>query len=225
MNPIRLIIADDQRLLRESLRTVLDLEADLDVVGLAENGQQACELTEQFKPNLVLMDVQMPVMDGIQAIREIHARMPETQVLILTTFAEDKYIIEGLAAGAIGYLLKDMDKHTLLQAIRDAAAGRHMLTPEIASKLAVRLSAMTKSHQVHFNAEKLRHARVEFTEREKQIIALMIQPMTNTQIAEALYMSVGTIKNYISVIYSKLGTSDRMQAVAYLHDFMVAENR
>ncbi|WP_181150854.1 response regulator transcription factor [Paenibacillus sp. PCH8] len=223
MNPIRLIIADDQRLLRESLRTVLDLEEDIEVVALAENGQQACQLTEQFQPRLVLMDVQMPIMNGIQAIREIHVRMPNTQVLILTTFAEDEYIIEGLAAGAIGYLLKDMDKNSLLKAIRDAVEGRHMLTPEIASKLASRLSVMSKTHRISFNAQKLKNARVEFTERERQIIALMIQPMTNTQIAEALYMSVGTIKNYISVIYSKLGTSDRMQAVAYLNDLMVEE--
>ncbi|QOS78767.1 response regulator transcription factor [Paenibacillus sp. JNUCC31] len=221
MNPISLIIADDQRLLRESLHTVLDLEDDIEVVGLAEDGQQACELTEKLKPRLVLMDVQMPIMDGIQAIRKIKACMPNTQILILTTFAEDEYIIEGLAAGAIGYLLKDMDKNSLLKAIRDAVEGRHMLTPGIASKLAARLSVMTKTHQVSFNAQKLRYAGVEFTERERQIIALMIQPMTNNQIAETLYMSVGTIKNYISVIYSKLGTSDRMQAVAYLNEFIV----
>lgn len=223
MEPIRLVIADDQRLLRESLRTVIELEEDMEVVGLAENGQQACELVDELRPTLVLMDVQMPVMDGISAIRKIRTRHPAQPILILTTFTDDDYIIEGLAGGAIGYLLKDMDKANLLAAIRSAAAGRHMLTPEIATKLAARLSAMSKA-PLEMNAQKLKRLGLQFTEREKQIIALMVQPLTNPQIADTLFMSVGTVKNYVSIIYSKLGTSDRMQAVASLQElFSVGE--
>lgn len=222
MEQIRIIIADDQRLLRESLHTVLELEEDLEVIGLAEDGQQAYDLSVRLQPELVLMDVQMPIMDGIRATRKIKARCPHTQILILTTFTDDEYIIEGLAAGAMGYLLKDMDKTTLLKAIRDAVEGRHLLTPEIAAKLAARLSSMSKVEPVALNQEKLHGMSIEFTERERQIIALMVHPMTNTEIAETLYISVGTVKNYISVIYSKLGTSDRMQAVAYLNKLMTS---
>ncbi|SFF00503.1 two component transcriptional regulator, LuxR family [Paenibacillus algorifonticola] len=218
MEPIRLVIADDQRLLRESLRTVIELEEDMKVVGLAENGQHACELVDELRPTLVLMDVQMPIMDGISAIRKIRARHPALPILILTTFTDDDYIIEGLAGGAIGYLLKDMDKANLLAAIRSAAAGRHMLTPEIATKLAARLSAMSKAAPREMNTHKLKRLGLQFTEREKQIIALMVQPLTNPQIADSLFMSVGTVKNYVSIIYSKLGTSDRMQAVASLQE-------
>ncbi|WP_338554409.1 response regulator transcription factor [Paenibacillus sp. KS-LC4] len=218
MEPIRLVIVDDQRLLRESLRTVIELEKDMEVVGLAGNGQHACELVDELRPTLVLMDVQMPVMDGISAIRKIRARHPAQQILILTTFTDDDYIIEGLAGGAIGYLLKDMDKANLLAAIRSAATGRHMLTPEIAAKLATRLSAMSKAAPRELNVQKLKRLGLQFTEREKQIITLMVQPLTNPQIADTLFMSVGTVKNYVSIIYSKLGTSDRMQAIASLQE-------
>ncbi|GMX65784.1 response regulator transcription factor [Paenibacillus elgii] len=217
---ITIIIADDQTLMRDGLHTILSLEEDMEVVGVAENGVQALELTERLKPDLVLMDIQMPVMNGIECTKQMKKRFPETAILILTTFAEDDYIVEALAGGASGFLLKDMPGDKLIHSIRDCMRGQLMMPAVIASKLAARLAAGSPPAQAEFDAKRLKAEGVSFTEREKHIIALMMEGKNNRQIAGLLFMSEGTVKNYVSVIYNKIGTNDRTKAILVLKEWL-----
>ena len=219
---LRIIIADDQTLMRDGLQTILQLEDDMEVVATAENGAEACQMVQQYAPDLVLMDVRMPVMDGIEAVKRLRTESPQTRVLMLTTFDEDEYIIEALANGAVGFLLKDIASDKLLQAIRDAAAGEMMLPASIAAKLAARLSSASSSARLSpAKARSPELGNVRFTEREASIVALMIEGRTNREIAQLLFMSEGTVKNYISTIYDKIGTNDRTLAVIWLKEMTV----
>ncbi|AFH59434.2 LuxR family transcriptional regulator [Paenibacillus mucilaginosus K02] len=215
-----IVLADDQTLMRDGLHTILTLEDDLEVVGTAENGQQALELVEQLRPNLVLMDIQMPVMNGIESTKRIKKQFPETIILILTTFAEDDYIVEGLANGASGFLLKDMPGDKLIQSIRDCVKGQLMMPAVIASKLAARLSSASAAATAEFDPKRLKSEGISFTEREKNIISLMMEGKNNRQIAGLLFMSEGTVKNYVSMIYNKIGTNDRTKAILALKEWM-----
>lgn len=217
---LRVLIADDQTLMRDGLQTILQLEEDIEVVATAENGEEACRLVEQYRPDLVLMDIRMPVMNGIEAVKKLRVTMPDTKVLVLTTFDEDEYIIEALASGAVGFLLKDIPTDKLLQAIRDAARGDIMLPSAIAVKLAARLSAAGSGDSAA-NRTRNKASDVKFTEREMSIISLMVEGRNNREIAQLLFMSEGTVKNYISTIYDKVGTNDRTQAVIWLKDMTV----
>lgn len=191
MKPIRILIADDQTLMRDGLKTILDLEDDMEVVGTAETGQEAYELTGALKPDVVLMDIRMPVMDGVESTRLIKRDYPDTIVVILTTFDDEEYVIQALCFGANGYLLKDMQGDKLIQSIRDAASGNMMLPARIAAKLAARLAAMSsQSHGLQFSGKN------DFSERELDIIRLMIKGFSNKQIASALCVTEGTAKNY-----------------------------
>lgn len=217
----RIIIADDQTLMRDGLQTILQLEDDMEVVATAENGLEACELALLHQPDLVLMDIRMPVMNGIDAVRKLKSESPSTKVLVLTTFDEDEYIIEALASGAVGFLLKDIPSDKLLQAIRDAAKGEMMLPSAIAAKLAARLSAAPMGTKPAPARARGRSSDIKFTDREMSIISLMVEGRTNREIAQLLFMSEGTVKNYISTIYDKIGTNDRTQAVIWLKDMTV----
>ncbi|MFB9277377.1 response regulator [Cohnella cellulosilytica] len=214
---LRVLIADDQALMRDGLQTILQLEDDIEVIATAENGEEACRLAAAHDPDLVLMDIRMPVMNGIEAVKKLRAESPRTKVLVLTTFDEDEYIIEALAGGAVGFLLKDIPTDKLLQAIRDAARGELMLPSPIAAKLAARLAAPASAAARTRN----RAADLKFTNREMSIIALMVEGRTNRDIAQQLFMSEGTVKNYISAIYDKIGTNDRTQAVIWLKEMAV----
>lgn len=207
---ITIVIADDQMLTREGLRTILDLEDDFEVVGVARNGAEACELTEKLHPKLVMMDIQMPVMNGIVALKQIKQSAPDTHILILTTFLDDNYIIEGLANGASGYLLKDMETDKMIGAIRDTVNGQFILPASVASKLANRLS------QISLETNELKSSRIILTEREKEISELIIKGYNNREIANTLHIAEGTVRNYISNLYSKLEVFDRVQAVIRL---------
>lgn len=215
---IKLLIADDQTLMREGLKTILDLEEDMQVIGTTENGLEAYEMVKTLRPDIVLMDIKMPVMDGIESMKKIKQDYPETLILILTTFAEDEYIVEGLSNGASGFLLKDMPGDKLIDSIRDAAAGQVMLPAVIAAKLAARLSHFSSQAQNTIHTERLRQQGVELSEREKEIAALMLQGMNNRQIAKSLYISEGTVKNYVSMIYAKIGTNERSKAILFLKE-------
>ncbi|WP_426450814.1 response regulator [Paenibacillus sp. S-38] len=219
-SPTTIVLADDQTLMRDGLHTILTLEDDLEVVGTAENGQQALELVEQLRPNLVLMDIQMPIMNGIESTKRIKKQFPETIILILTTFAEDDYIVEGLANGASGFLLKDMPGDKLIQSIRDCVKGQLMMPAVIASKLAARLSSASAAATAEFDPKRLKSEGISFTEREKNIISLMMEGKNNRQIAGLLFMSEGTVKNYVSMIYNKIGTNDRTKAILALKEWM-----
>lgn len=218
---MRILIADDQALIRDGLQTIIELQEDMKVVGIAKDGQQACELTEKLKPDLVLMDIKMPGMDGIESTRWIKKHVPETIVLILTTFAEEQYIIDGLIGGASGYLVKDLSSEKIVSSIRDAVQGQFLLPASIAAKLSARLSYLSGTLESVINKDRFKEGDIHFTEREKEIILLMVEGKNNQEIAGILFMSVGTVKNYISNIYQKIGTSDRAKAVVILKEMIV----
>ncbi|WP_027086055.1 response regulator transcription factor [Cohnella panacarvi] len=218
---LKIIIADDQTLMRDGLQTILQLEDDIEVVATAENGEEACRLVAVHDPDLVLMDIRMPVMNGIEAVKKLREQSPHTKVMVLTTFDEDDYIIDALASGAVGFLLKDIPTDKLLQAIRDAASGSIMLPSSIAVKLAARLAAPHHHSRPQVSGTRNKLTEVKFTDREMSIIALMVEGRNNRDIAQLLFMSEGTVKNYISSIYDKIGTNDRTQAVIWLKDMTV----
>lgn len=207
--PIKTVIADDQRLMREGLKTILELEDDILVLGTAANGMEAVELCRKNKPDIVLMDIRMPEMDGVEATTQIVSENLAGAVIVVTTFDDDELIIKALKAGAKTYLLKDLPSEKLLSIIRSTFRGDIILQPEIAAKLVGRASAGAEPGHSSFGPEPTDN----FTAREKDILALMADGLSNRDIAKKLFLSEGTVKNQVSVIYSKLGTSDRTQAV------------
>lgn len=214
---ITIVIADDQMLTREGLRTILDLEDDMDVIGVAANGVEACELAEKLQPNLVMLDIQMPIMDGITALKQIKQKFPNIYILILTTFLNDDYIVDGMANGASGYLLKDMEADKMIVSIRDAISGQFILPSAVAAKLAVRMSRMAA---MEHNPAKDWNFRIQLTEREKELAELIMKGYNNREISIAMNIAEGTARNYISVLYSKLNVVDRPQAIVRLQQFM-----
>ncbi|MBC8330429.1 MAG: response regulator transcription factor [Anaerolineae bacterium] len=204
---IRLLLVDDQRLMRDGLRTILELEPDLEVVGEAENGQAGLDAFEELLPDVVLMDIRMPGMDGVEATRRMVERWLEARVIILTTFDDDEYIFEGLRAGALGYLLKDVSGRELAEAIRKVAAGGALIEPSVARKVLAEFSRLEPA------ARPLNDGLPDpLSEREIEVLELLGQGLSNKQIAAKLYLAEGTVKNYISNIFNKLGVSDRTQA-------------
>lgn len=206
MDKIKLLIVDDQTLMRDGLKTILEIEDNMEVVATAKNGQEAIEACREFRPDLVLMDIRMPGMDGVESTKIIKELYPEIVILILTTFNEDDYIIDALAYGASGYILKDIDGDELIKAINDAHKGAFMLPSDVAIKIAKRLTA------ANVVTEEQKRRLADFTEREIEIAKMVALGFNNKQIAATLFISEGTVKNYISSIYLKLGTSDRMAA-------------
>ena len=205
MNKIRLLIVDDQPIIREGLKSLLTLSEDIDVVGEANHGEEALTKIAEWQPHVVLMDIRMPVMDGVEATKRIKEQFPQTIVIILTTFDDDHYIIDALNHGASGYLLKDINAHQLINAIRDGFNGNILLPGKVATKLTGYLMAKKQSSSVSS----------DFTQREQAIIQLLIKGYSNTEIADELFLSVGTVKNYLSQIYSKASVSDRSNAILY----------
>lgn len=205
---IRVLIVDDQSLFREGLRTLLSAQKDLEVVGEASNGEEALRLIANFRPNIVLMDLRMPVLDGVKATARIRELFPEVKVIILTTFDDDELVFDGLRAGAIGYLLKDVSSESLFDAIRAASRGEYFLQPSITAKVVAEFarSPRTPSAKIAELAEPL-------SPREIEVLFLVAEGKSNREIAEQLVISEGTVKNHLSSILSKLGAKDRLQAV------------
>ncbi len=207
MNKIRIMLVDDQELLREGLKTIINTQKDMEVVAEAGNGKAALELIETAKPDVVMMDIQMPIMNGVVATEAIKRTAPDTVIIILTTFDDDDFVVDALVNGAAGYLLKDISGPQLVRAIHDATVGQLLLPGPIAVKLASRVAQQSKDQPI------LRKDDLSLlNDRELEIGALMAKGMNNRQIAKALFLSEGTVKNYISEIYAKLGTSNRTQA-------------
>ncbi len=206
---IRIIIADDQRLMREGLKTIIELEEDMEVLATAANGLETVELCRQLAPDLVLMDIRMPEMDGVEATALITAENLAGGVIVVTTFDDDMLIVEALQAGAKTYLLKDLPSEKLLAMIRSTYRGDIVLQPEIAAKLVKRASGQDRAA----DEEAVEQLTEPLTAREKEVLALMVNGSSNSEIAARLFLSEGTIKNQVSNIYSKLGTSDRTRAV------------
>ena len=212
MKSIRIAIIDDQTLMRDGLKTILDLEEDMEVVATAANGREGYEIIKKHKPDVVLMDIRMPELNGVEATKLVKKDYPETVVIILTTFDDDDYIVEALCHGASGYLLKDMHGDKLIQSIRDAYDGSMMIPSNIAIKLASKISNMSSKSM--YEGQNIND--YDLTEREKDIGCLLIKGYTNKEIANELFISVGTVKNYITNVYSKIGVSNRTAAVLFL---------
>lgn len=211
MRAIRVLVVDDQRLVREGIASLLGLQEGIEVVGTAVDGQEAVEKATVLAPDVILMDVRMPVMDGIAATAAIRRTLPDCRVLMLTTFDDEEYIIRSLQAGAMGYLLKDIPAGDLAQAIKLTYAGIFQLSPSVAGKLVGQLSARGK-------AELSSAPPADLTERELEVLRLLARGATNREIAEALMVSEGTVKNHVSNILGRLGLRDRVQAAIYAYD-------
>lgn len=205
--PIRVLLVDDQRLMREGLRTLLELEQGLEVAGEAENGQAALQLVESLHPDVVLMDIRMPGMDGVEATRRLMLRWPEAKVIILTTFDDDAYIFEGLRAGALGYLLKDVSGSELTEAIRKVAQGGALIEPSVARKVLAEFSRLAPQ-----TAPSVTPLPEALTAREEEIVHWIAKGLTNKEIASRLNLTEGTVKNYVTTVFQKLGVQDRTQA-------------
>jgi DNA-binding NarL/FixJ family response regulator len=205
--PIRILLVDDQRLMREGLRILLELEPDLQVVGEAGDGQAALAAYADLQPDVVLMDVRMPGMDGVETTWRLQEHWPGARVIILTTFNDDEYVFEGLRAGALGYLLKDVSGHDLAEAVRTVAAGGALIEPSVARKVVAEFARMAPPVRAADAglAEPL-------SEREREILQLLARGLSNGEIAARLSLAEGTVKNYVTAILQKLGARDRTQA-------------
>jgi DNA-binding NarL/FixJ family response regulator len=203
---IRVLLVDDQMLIRQGIKLLLTGESDLQVVGEAANGLDALQQVEKLKPNVVLMDVRMPELDGVNATRQIAARFPETAVIILTTFDDDETIFEGLRAGARGYLLKDISAEEMTAAIRTVAAGGALIQPSITRKVLSEFARMAAPTNAASLIEPL-------TERELDVLRALAEGCSNREIADRLVITEGTVKNHVSNLIAKLNVRDRTQAV------------
>ncbi len=198
---IRILITDDHKVVRRGLRGFLELDPELEVVGEASNGEEAMDMARRLEPDVVLMDLLMPVMDGIEATRVIRKELPEVEVLALTSVLEDASVTGAVRAGAIGYLLKDTDAEELHRAIRGAAENRVHLAPEAAARLIREVRAPESPE--------------ELTERETEVLRLLARGKANKQIAASLFVSEKTVKAHVSSILMKLGVQSRTQAALY----------
>jgi DNA-binding NarL/FixJ family response regulator len=202
---MKVMICDDQAIVRDGLELLLKLEKDIEVVGLAQDGAQAIELVETAHPDLVLMDLLMPGVNGVEATRSIRARHPEIKVLVLTTFDDDEWVFDAIRAGASGYLLKDTPRGKVIEAIRGTVAGKAFVDPAVAGKLLEHAASPQVQPSTRI-AEKL-------TEREMEVLRLMARGLNNADIAAQMHLSEGTVRNHVSAIFTKLEVSDRTQAV------------
>ena len=197
--PIRILIVEDQRIVREGLIALLEDEAEVEIVGEATNGQEAVELFSRLQPDVVLMDLQMPVMDGPEATQRIREQTPDARILVLTTYATDEFIFKALRAGAKGYLLKDASADELMAAIRSVYQGQTELAPEVAARLVAGVSAGEPE---------------SLTPRELEVLTLMGQGRSNNEIAAALMIAPRTTKVHVQNILGKLGATNRTEAVS-----------
>jgi DNA-binding NarL/FixJ family response regulator len=216
---VRVLVVDDQRLIREGIASLLGIQEGLQVVGTAADGQEAVERALTLSPDVVLMDVRMPVMDGVQATALICRQSPACQVLMLTTFDDEEYIVKALHAGARGYLLKDIPPGELAQAIRLAHAGIYQLDPTVAGKL---VGALMRPEAIgdHVSAapQGATSSQHPLTNREIEVLRFIALGATNREIAVQLMVSEGTVKNHISNIFTRLDLRDRTQAALYARD-------
>lgn len=212
---IKVLLVDDQNLIRQGLKALLELESDLEIVGEAENGKIALHLIAQLLPDVVLMDIRMPIMDGVAATKEITNNFPGVKVLVLTTFDDDEYVKAALKYGAMGYLLKDTPSEELAVAIRAVQKGYTQLGPGIVGKLLTQFQTPTPS-QTPVIPPNL----AELTPREKEVLQLIATGANNREIAQQLYISEGTVKNHVTNILNRLNLRDRTQAAIVANTYL-----
>ncbi|MFL7812988.1 MAG: response regulator [Anaerolineales bacterium] len=200
----RILICDDQKIVCEGLQTILSADEELEVVGTAHDGEEALEMVPRLEPDLVLMDLKMPEMDGVLATRKITNDYPNIYVLVLTTYDDDEWIFDAIRSGAAGYLLKDTPPAELIKSIKGTLQGKSFIDPQVAGKLLAEYAENFGRSQppTHYT----------FTERERDILTLLSQGLSNAEIAEKLFLAEGTVRNYTSVLLKKLGVADRTQA-------------
>jgi DNA-binding NarL/FixJ family response regulator len=211
---IRVMLVDDQALFREGLETLLSVHDDIQVVGQAGDGQECVGVANKVRPDVVLMDIRMPIMDGVRATRLLKDAQPQCKVIVLTTFDDDEYIFDALRMGAVGYLLKDVASAQLVEAIRAAAGGKSILEPSVAAKVIAefkRVSSMVPPAKMEELVEPL-------SERELEILGLIARGASNKEVAEQLFIAEGTVKNHMTNILGKLDVRDRTQAVVKARD-------
>jgi DNA-binding NarL/FixJ family response regulator len=215
---VTVLVVDDQRLVREGIASLLNIQEGISVVGQAVNGQEAVEKALAMRPDVILMDVRMPVMDGIVATAQIHRQLPGCQVIMLTTFDDEEYIVKSLCAGAVGYLLKDIPASQLARAVQLAHAGIYQLEPSVAGKLVGMLGGLPERSPTPAPMP----LENDLTERELEVLRLIGTGATNREIADRLVVSEGTVKNHVSSILSRLGLRDRTQAALFAHEHGLA---
>jgi DNA-binding NarL/FixJ family response regulator len=206
---IRVLLVDDQALFREGLETLLSIHKDIQVIGQASNGEEAVDLALKLHPHVILMDMQMPVLNGVGATRRLKQSLPDCRVIALTTFDDKETVFDALRAGAVGYLLKDVSSAQLAESIRVTARGESILEPSVAAKLVTefsRVSSLVLVASSEILAEPL-------SEREMEVLRLIMSGLNNKEIAESLFITEGTVKNHITHILGKLNVRDRTQAV------------
>lgn len=223
---MRIAIIDDQRILAEGLKMLLGSEPDIEVLGIGENGQEAVELAKAMKPDIMLIDIQMPVMNGVEAIKQISRACPSVKCVILTTFMDDDYIYEGLSSGAVGYLLKDASPQEIAKALRVVDQGGALIEPHVAAKMISRFTALSEgaltdqskgSPQGSSAENQPVNVFSEITERELEIVKLVSEGLSNVEIAETLFITEGTVKNNLTRVLQKLELRDRTQlAIHYI---------
>ncbi|MBI4780184.1 MAG: response regulator transcription factor [Oscillatoriophycideae cyanobacterium NC_groundwater_1537_Pr4_S-0.65um_50_18] len=216
---IRVFLVDDQKIIRQGLKALLQLEPDLEVVGDAENGQVALQQVAALQPDVVLMDVRMPVMDGVAATQAIVQRFPAIKVLMLTTFDEDEYVTAALQQGAVGYLLKDTPSEELAQAIRTVDKGYTQFAPGILQRL------ISKPAVAAPPLPDLPPGFAELTPREREVLKLIAQGASNREIAQTLYISEGTVKNHVTNLLGRLELRDRTQAAIFANSILTVLER
>jgi DNA-binding NarL/FixJ family response regulator len=209
---IRVLLCDDQALVRSGFRLILESREDIEVVGEAEDGREAIELAQRVDPDLILMDIRMPNVDGVEATRRLVTGGSRARIIVLTTFDLDEYVFESIRAGASGFLLKDVQPTQLVDAIRVVAAGEALLAPSVTRRLLDRFARTLPGE------EKPPPELVSLTERELEVLKLLASGLSNAELAERLFLSETTVKSHISSVLRKLGLRDRVQAVVLAYE-------
>ena len=219
--PIRVLVADDQELVRSGYRAILGTYPDMDVVGIAEDGEEAVSLAQQLKPDVVLMDIRMPKLSGIDATRDITSNptLSDTHVLVLTTFDVDQYVYDALSAGASGFLLKDADPDEIVSAIRVIAKGESLIQPSVMTRLIADIVETRKGADNRGEVEPQRESQLEtLTNREREILIHIARGKTNEEIGQELFISPATVKTHVARIMGKTGSHDRAQLVVFAYE-------
>lgn len=211
---IRVVLIDDTRMFRDGLRLIINMEEDMEVVGTAGDGAEGVELVRREQPDVVLMDIRMPGMDGVEATRRIKAEWPQIHVVTLTTYSDDELMMEALKAGAVGYLVKDLAASDLVQAVRTVRQGGALIPQAIAARLVAEYARLAAgAPTAPTPAEPLPRV-ADLTPREHETLQLLARGLSNKEIAESLFLTEGTVKNYLSAIFAKLHARDRAQAIS-----------